>query len=747
MAYPILYESIVPGTVPADFGLGVLAPISCTVEETRNGTYDLEMVYPANGIHASEIATRRILKVKPNFTDDPQLFRIYKVGKVLGGQFTVLAHHISYDLNDLTIISGTASNAVAACQLLQNAAPGYTFSTDKTNSGSFKITEPSSVRSWLAGKTGSLLDVYGTGEYYFDNFNVQLKLHRGVTTPRTTVRYGKNLMELSQELSSENLATSVQAYYKGSDDAVVVGNEISTGLTLDVPVKRIIDCSSDFQEPPTVAELDAVVTAYINGHELTVPTNNIKLDFAQIGQLKDRVDLCDMVNIYYEAYGITVSAKCIRTKWDCIEERYIETEFGSDVSSFVDNIVSNNKKLAETPTTTFMESAIAHATDQITGNLGGYVVLHDSNGDGEPDEILIMDQPTISSSTKIWRWNKSGLGYSSTGYSGSYSTAITADGEIVADFIKTGALNASLITTGVLNADLIKAGTIQDTGNNSSINLSTGEAILKNIKAKLALILVDANGVERGQMKYTIQTGAAIFLREPNNQATVAITAGTSNDASMSLLRSNGTSGVDIEIDNSEGGRAFFANSSNKYGVTIKADTGYGGSVAVNNDNGNKRGELYNTANGGCLDLYNSLGNVAIEAYTYHDDGFVYIKDSESHNTIILNGDLGYITCVHLQETSSRKVKKNIKPIEDSEKILELEAVSFDYQRERWGTDQRGFIAEDVAKVLPNLVTEETEDQYASLNYIGMIPYLQDVIKKQEQRIKALEEKISQLSK
>ena len=108
---------------------------------------------------------------------------------------------------------------------------------------------------------------------------------------------------------------------------------------------------------------------------------------------------------------------------------------------------------------------------------------------------------------------------------------------------------------------------------------------------------------------------------------------------------------------------------------------------------------------------------------------------------------MGYITCVHLQETSSRKVKKNIKPIEDSEKILELQAVSLDYQREHWGTDQRGFIAEDVAKVLPNLVTEETEDQYASLNYIGMIPYLQDVIKKQEQRIKALEEKILQLIK
>ena len=346
MAYPVLYASIVPGTVPTDLGLGVLSPISCYVEESRNGIYELQMVYPANGQHASEIATRRLIKAKPNFTDDPQLFRIYKVGKTLNGQFSVYARHISYGLDDLTIVSGTADNVVAACLLLQAAAPGYTFSTDKSGSGTFEITEPSSVRSWLAGKQGSLLDVYGTGEYYFNNFNVQLKLHRGVTTSRTTIRYGMNLMQLSQELSSENLATSIQAYYKSTDGDLVVGNEISTGLTLDAPVKKLIDCSQDFEETPSVADLDAAATAYISGHELTVPTNNITLDFAQIDSLTERVDLCDKVNIYYEAYGITATAKCIRTKWDVLQERYVETEFG-DAKTTLSDLLDNNEAIAD----------------------------------------------------------------------------------------------------------------------------------------------------------------------------------------------------------------------------------------------------------------------------------------------------------------------------------------------------------------------------------------------------------------
>lgn len=87
-----------------------------------------------------------------------------------------------------------------------------------------------------------------------------------------------------------------------------------------------------------------------------------------------------------------------------------------------------------------MDEAIDAATAKITGNSGGYIVLHDTNGDGEPDELLVMNTPSISTATKVWRWNQSGLGYSSTGYSGTYGLAMTDDGDIVANRIKVGVL-------------------------------------------------------------------------------------------------------------------------------------------------------------------------------------------------------------------------------------------------------------------------------------------------------------------
>ena len=89
--YPILYEQIdTVGVVPTNNGLGILTDcLECMVEEERNGSYELTLKYPVNGLHAKELKERRIIKAKPNYTDDPQLFRIYSVSKVINDTITI----------------------------------------------------------------------------------------------------------------------------------------------------------------------------------------------------------------------------------------------------------------------------------------------------------------------------------------------------------------------------------------------------------------------------------------------------------------------------------------------------------------------------------------------------------------------------------------------------------------------------------------------------------------------------------
>jgi len=719
---PILYKTITEGTVPSHYGIGPLTDaLSAQVTEERNGAYELALTYPASGIHAEDIEPNAFIMAKPNFMDDPQLFRISKVSATIAGKFTVQAYHISYDLSGKVIDAGTAGSCAAACALLTTKAGNFAITTDKTSAGDFTITEPSSVRSWFGGRAGSLLDIYG-GEWAYDNYGASLKTSRGADRG-VTIRYGVNLTQLSQVLDMSNLCTGIIPYYKDQNGNQTVGTRVPTGLSLDAPRDKAVDFSTEVKPEssvPIATQLANLAAAYISNNELTNITKSITLDFVQSGAIQERVDLCDTVSLYFEALGISAKAKCVKTVWDVLEGRYTKTTFGSIRPNIADTIAENKKEL----TTAASREDVSRATELITGNRGGYVILHDSDGDGLPDELLIMNTDDINTATKCWRFNKAGLGYSDTGYAGPYGLAMTSDGEIDADFLKVGV--------------------ISDIQGNSTIDMTDGEAILNNLKAKRALILVDANGVERGQMKYTIQTGAAIFLREPNNQATVSLVAGTQNDAALSLIRSNGTSGAVLEVDEDNGSIGLYYDATNKERIRLQANWGF----VFKNASNKMVAAIYNSsANGGDFSVYNSSGALTATMYSNASSGAVVIYNNNS-SIIDLDGNNGRVTCVSLVQTSSRKVKKNIKELtpEEAGAILQLQAVSFDYKNEGQGKDKRGFIAEDVAEIIPGLVTPETETTPAALDYIGMLPYIQTVLKEQDRRIKELEKKIKDIT-
>lgn len=467
---PILYATMTEGTIPTNYGIGCLTDcLSCKVTEERNGAYELEMEYSAEGIHADEIIENRFIMAKPNFTDDPQIFRIYKVGKIMNGRFSIYGQHVSYDLSGKVIRNGSAASCVAACALLASSAGNFSILTDKGTEGAFSVYEPSSVRSWFGGKSGSLLDVYG-GEWSYNNYTARLNNARG-TDRGVQIRYGKNLLDIQSEVDMSNLVTGVVPFYIAEDGTVTSGTKVETGLVSDVPRDIAIDFSSDVNtesSTPIITQLNNLATAYVARNNLVLPVKTITLDFVQMQDLKDRVDLCDTVHIYFEALGINATAKCIKTVWDVLEDRYTETTFGDPKTNICDNIIANDNAIADIErqsiSKSYIDTAIENATELITGNLGGYVVIHDSNGDGKPDEVLIMDTDDINTATKVWRWNKNGLGYSSTGYAGTYGLAMTADGAIVADFI----------TAGTMSGNRVRTGLITSTNNQLQIDLDAG---------------------------------------------------------------------------------------------------------------------------------------------------------------------------------------------------------------------------------------------------------------------------------
>ena len=160
---PVLFSS--GETAFTSNGIGKLSDAAtCVAMEELNGAFELELTYPADGLHAAEIAEGAILLSPYDESGDMQPFRIYKRTDTLDGVFTALARHISGDLTRIPVMPFTAATPAAALSGIKNNAAvacPFTFSTDKTNSGAFAVEVPVSAKAALGGGEGSVIGVFG----------------------------------------------------------------------------------------------------------------------------------------------------------------------------------------------------------------------------------------------------------------------------------------------------------------------------------------------------------------------------------------------------------------------------------------------------------------------------------------------------------------------------------------------------------------------------------------------------------
>lgn len=473
---PVLFES--NATTYTTNGIGRLTDaVSCTVEEVLNGIYELTMRYPLDGQHYDEIREDRIILAEPFEGGTWQPFRIYRISRPLGGTVTINAEHISYLLNKIIAMPFTASSCAQALASIPNHTANtcpFTFTTDKTATGNFKVEYPRPVRGLLGGESGSILDVFGKGEYEFDRFNVRLYVNRG-SDRGVTLRYGKNLTELVRDSDIQNVYTGIVPYWKSDATVVtlpeqVVYSDYRHSFAYDII--KSVDFSDRWQEEPTVAQLRSAAQSYVTNNTGWQIAENIKVSFVALWQTEEyknianveRVRMGDTVHVIYEALGVSASAEVIRTVYDCLLGRYVEIELGTKKNSLSTIITEQIAPALKAETTSFMEQALAHATELLTGANGGHVVIG-TNADGQPNEIFIMDTEDQETAQQVLRINMNGIGFSSNGIDGPYDTAWTLDGSFVADYI----------TSGTLNANVVRAGIIRDLAGKNWWNLDTGE--------------------------------------------------------------------------------------------------------------------------------------------------------------------------------------------------------------------------------------------------------------------------------
>ena len=133
-------------------------------------------------------------------------------------------------------------------------------------------------------------------------------------------------------------------------------------------------------------------------------------------------------------------------------------------------------------------------------------------------------------------------------------------------------------------------------------------------------------------------------------------------------------------------------------------------------------------------------------AYQDLQTGIYYIRyDTDTRFMYDSSGNFHADADVYAYSTSvgsDRKLKTNIKDIKYGLKdVLKLRGVDFDWKEKRDGVHDIGVIAQEVKKVIPEVVQEVedlVEDTYLSVDYAKLVPVLIEAIKELKEEIDGL---------
>jgi len=242
--------------------------------------------------------------------------------------------------------------------------------------------------------------------------------------------------------------------------------------------------------------------------------------------------LGDTVRIFDKTNQFTDMQRIVRLVEFPLTPEKNKADFSNSPVKYIGN---NSKQISDlsqilTSTKAELNEAIDQVTALVMNGESGNVVMR-YNEENQPYEILIMDTADINTATRVWRWNMSGLSYSASGYNGPFTTAITMDGQIVANFITTGTLSADRIAAHSLTADKLAVGTITaESGVIANLSITTAKIAV----GAITTALIETGAVETAQIADGSITDAKIVGLTANK-----ITAGTIDAANINVINLN----------------------------------------------------------------------------------------------------------------------------------------------------------------------------------------------------------------
>lgn len=445
----------------------VIQPLKATVHKEDNDAYYLDLACGTE--YLTWIKSGNII-----VADTPQGAQPFRIlnPEITHTKITCKCNHVFYDsanylIADSYVVDSTCNQALDHLNTATEPRSPFRTVSDINTISSFRC-----VRKSLYEAITTVLERWG-GHLVRDGWTIGIRQSIGADNG-VVVRYGKNLKSIEASYDWGDVCTKILP--EGANGLLLNALDskqsiyIESSTQYDIPYCKTVQFSqSDIkQENYKTADGKNDETAYKRAcladlrqqaqkylEENCVPKANYKM----AANLEKITDIGDTIEVIDERMGLDMMTHVISFEFDCIQQRYTSIEFGtfkqtlSGLMGTVQQTATDAAQAASSSIATTVKARLDESESKINNLVGGSYVLYDG------EQILVVDSLPKESAHNVLRINSAGIGFSSSGINGSFTSAWTID----------GTLNMQDINVINLVADLIKGGTLtlggQDNGN------------------------------------------------------------------------------------------------------------------------------------------------------------------------------------------------------------------------------------------------------------------------------------------
>jgi phage minor structural protein len=430
----------------------ILHPLKAVILKEDNGDYELSI---ETRIEDKDYIVNDNILV----CDTPwgaQGFRVYNPQKK-NNKITCTCKHLFYDtasylIEDANVVNKTCNDALDHLNNACDVKTPFTLLSDVGTPNSARV-----VRKSLEEAISIVLERWG-GHLVRDNFNISIKSSIGQDNG-VTLRYGKNIEDITVKEDWSKVATKILPVGK---DGLTLEETYVTLADLGIsdpkygrPYTKTVTFTQNIEQDELsdadyrtrlIEDLTVQASAYLRENYLPKITYSVKANIERI------TDVYDTIEVYDERLNLRLHTNVISVKWDCIQKRYTEVNFGNfsqKLKNLVTTVTSSSKaEIKETVNNEVMpqvETKLREAYVEIWDALDNSYCIYDG------DQILIVDALPKETAKNCIRINSAGIAFGKSGINGAFTSAWTID----------GTLNMQAVNVINLVADMIKGGTLK----------------------------------------------------------------------------------------------------------------------------------------------------------------------------------------------------------------------------------------------------------------------------------------------